>query len=71
LQKVRPSGDLTGLGVLRVNAFPDLGTMDRDIRIDLETQFHGASADLQHLNSEESMKSIIPADYHRLLIFPR
>jgi len=45
--------------------------MDRNIRVDLEAQFHVRASNIEHCDFQQAMKTIGPSDYHRFLIFPR
>ena len=61
-------GSLTGPCV---DLFPNLGTVNRNVGIDLEAQFYVVAANPQYLDSEQAMKTIRPADDYRFLILPR
>ena len=62
-----PSDGLAGLGV---DSFPHLRTMDGNIGVDLEAQFHVRALNPEHRDLQQAMEAIGPADHHRLPILP-
>jgi hypothetical protein len=68
---VAPWGHFAIQTAVSLDTFPNLGAVDGHIGIDLEAQLHFGSLNLQHLDFEEAMKTIGPANDHRFLAFPR
>jgi hypothetical protein len=53
-----------------VDSFPHFRTMDWNIGIDLEAQFHGSALNPEHRDLHEAMEVSGPADDHRFPAFP-
>jgi hypothetical protein len=54
-----------------VHSFPHFQTVDGNVRVDLEAEFHLRAPNVEHRDFQQAMKAIGPPDDDRLLSSPR